>query len=90
MNKAITDFANSTYVDKVTGPRGPCAWDPMCLDVGDVPPIENIRTTLIDPDTPESAKSIKSADSKEWKLVVCAFSPLWWARADVRVVFRRV
>lgn len=32
--------------------------------------LKNIRTGLIDPDTPEDAKKKKSADGKEWKLVV--------------------
>ncbi|PGG96947.1 hypothetical protein AJ79_09389 [Helicocarpus griseus UAMH5409] len=59
-----------TFVRKLTDPETPsCADDPMCLDVGPIPHLRNIRTTLIDPDTPDSAKSIISADGKEWKLV---------------------
>lgn len=46
-----------------------CAGDPMCLDVGEVPLLKNIRTSLIDPDTPESVKKITSTGGKEWKLV---------------------
>ncbi|KAL4918181.1 beta-glucan synthesis-associated protein-domain-containing protein [Aspergillus aurantiobrunneus] len=45
------------------------AGDTLCLDVGDRPLLSNIRRGLIDPDTPESAHSKKSADGKEWKLV---------------------
>lgn len=47
------------------------AEDTLCLDVGQRPLLSNIRTGLIDPDTPESAHSKKSVDGKEWKLVVC-------------------
>lgn len=42
----------------------------MCLDVGNVPLLKNIRSSLIDPDTPDSAKTIKAANGKEWQLVV--------------------
>lgn len=44
----------------------------MCLNlnVGDVPLLTNIRTTLIDPDTPDSAHKITSDEGKEWELVV--------------------
>ncbi|KAL3474374.1 putative beta-1,6 glucan synthetase [Aspergillus californicus] len=45
------------------------AGDTLCLDVGDRPLLSNLRTGLIDPDTPESAHTKKSADGKEWKLV---------------------
>ncbi|KAI1921609.1 beta-glucan synthesis-associated protein [Ophidiomyces ophidiicola] len=46
-----------------------CRGDPMCIDVGDVPLLKNIRTSLIDPDTPRSVRSIKTADGKKWDLV---------------------
>lgn len=42
----------------------------MCLDL-DMPLMKNVRTGLIDPDTPMSAKKIRSAGGKEWELVVC-------------------
>ncbi|KAL4779226.1 beta-1,6 glucan synthetase [Aspergillus varians] len=45
------------------------AGDTLCLDVGDRPLLSNIRSGLIDPDTPKSAYSKKSVDGKEWKLV---------------------
>jgi len=48
----------------------------MCLDVGEVPLLKNIRTSLIDPDTPESVKKITSTGGKEWKLVVSHGCPL--------------
>lgn len=56
---------------KLTEPSyGLCEGDPMCLDVGNVPLLKNIRSSLIDPDTPESVKTIKAASGKEWQLVV--------------------
>lgn len=44
--------------------------DTLCLDVGPRPLLKNIRTGLIDPDTPESAKTKVAADGKIWNLVV--------------------
>ncbi|KAL2014439.1 hypothetical protein VTN00DRAFT_1964 [Thermoascus crustaceus] len=59
-----------TFVRKLEEPSyAICAGDPMCLDVGEVPLLKNIRTSLIDPDTPDSVKEIKSAGGKTWKLV---------------------
>lgn len=46
------------------------AGDTLCLDVGERSTLKNVRTGLIDPDTPASAMTKKSADGKEWKLVV--------------------
>jgi hypothetical protein len=52
-------------------PRPRCeTGDTLCLDVGDRPLLSNIRTGLIDPDTPASKHTKTSADGKEWKLVV--------------------
>ncbi|KAI9042891.1 SKN1/KRE6 family beta-glucan synthesis-associated protein [Aspergillus affinis] len=45
------------------------AGDTLCLDVGERPVLSNLRKGLIDPDTPDSAKTKKSVDGKEWKLV---------------------
>jgi hypothetical protein len=61
-----------TFVEHLTEtpPETICSEDPLCLDVGDVPLLKNIRTSLIDPDTPESVKKIQSADGAEWELVV--------------------
>ena len=42
----------------------------MCLNVGRRPLLTNLRTGLIDPDTPDSVKTKTSADGKEWQLVV--------------------
>lgn len=47
-----------------------CETDPMCLNSEDIPLLENVRTGLIDPDTPDSAMKITSAEGKEWELVV--------------------
>ncbi|RJE17600.1 Beta-glucan synthesis-associated protein [Aspergillus sclerotialis] len=46
-----------------------CKEDPHCLNVGKRPLLKNIRSGLIDPDTPDDVKTIQSADGKEWKLV---------------------
>ncbi|PYH44261.1 SKN1/KRE6 family beta-glucan synthesis-associated protein [Aspergillus saccharolyticus JOP 1030-1] len=43
--------------------------DPLCLDVREQPVLANIRSGLIDPDTPKSALSKKAANGKEWQLV---------------------
>ncbi|THC89742.1 hypothetical protein EYZ11_010807 [Aspergillus tanneri] len=45
------------------------AGDTLCLDVGERPVLSNIRTGLIDPDTPASAMKKKATDGKEWELV---------------------
>ncbi|KAJ9300854.1 CAZyme family GH16 [Paecilomyces variotii] len=59
-----------TFVRRFDSPAvSPCAGDPLCLDVGEVPLLKNIRTGLIDPDTPDSAKSITAANGKTWELV---------------------
>ena len=65
-------FNYRTFVRKLTEPTSNdvCKKDPMCLDVGNVPLLSNIRTTLIDPHTPDSAKTITSANGKQWQLVV--------------------
>ncbi|XHG02224.1 hypothetical protein AWENTII_005579 [Aspergillus wentii] len=43
--------------------------DTLCLDVGKRELLSNIRTGLIDPDTPKSALTKTAEDGKEWKLV---------------------
>ncbi|OJJ47090.1 hypothetical protein ASPZODRAFT_15773 [Penicilliopsis zonata CBS 506.65] len=45
------------------------AGDTLCLDVGKRSLLKNLRTGLIDPDTPDSAKTKTAHDGKEWKLV---------------------
>lgn len=47
----------------------------LCLDVGERPLLTNLRHGLIDPDTPAEAMTKKSADGKEWNLVVGVVSP---------------
>ncbi|KAE8144430.1 beta-glucan synthesis-associated protein-domain-containing protein [Aspergillus avenaceus] len=60
-----------TAVQKLQGGKSAVckAGDTLCLDVGDRAILSNIRTGLIDPDTPTSARTKKTADGKEWKLV---------------------
>ncbi|KAM5445211.1 beta-glucan synthesis-associated protein [Microsporum audouinii] len=57
-----------SYIHGLTTIKGGCAGDPMCIDV-DIPLLKNIRTGLIDPDTPKSAMTKKSADGKDMELV---------------------
>ena len=47
-----------------------CKHGDLCLDVGPRDLLKNYRSSLIDPDTPASAKWKKSADGKAMKLVV--------------------
>ncbi|KAI9849038.1 MAG: hypothetical protein M1837_005929 [Sclerophora amabilis] len=59
-----------TFVQRIVDPTaGACASDPDCIDVGPIPLMENIRHGLIDPDTPESAMTRKSAEGQTLKLV---------------------
>ncbi|MCJ1312321.1 hypothetical protein MMC25_005995 [Agyrium rufum] len=58
-----------TFFDKVTHPVDPCADNPLCINVGKLPLFSNIRSSLIDPDTPDSAKTKKSVDGKNLQLV---------------------
>ena len=61
-----------TFVHKLTTPEvGPCTNNPMCINVGDVPLLKNLRTTLIDPTTPSSAKTRTSHSGTKQNLVVC-------------------
>lgn len=48
-----------------------CKNNPLCIDVGPVPILKNIRKDLVDPDTPRSALTKTAADGKKLKLVVC-------------------
>ena len=49
-----------------------CARDPMCLSRDEIPLLKNVRTSLIDPTTPEFARKKIAADGTEWTLVVGA------------------
>lgn len=49
--------------------RDPCTEDPMCISTNK-PLLKNVRSDLIDPDTPKSAMTKKAADGSEWQLVV--------------------
>jgi len=62
---------NRTFVRKATGitDKTACKADPLCLS-NTVPLLKNIRTSLIDEDTPESERTRKSADGKTLNLVV--------------------
>ena len=53
-----------------TNPPDPCSTDANCINVGKVPLLQNIRTTLVDPDTPKSALTKKASDGSTLNLVV--------------------
>ena len=59
---------NSTFVQRFA-PPDPCHSGADCLDVGTVGLLKNIRTGLVDPDTPESAKTKTAPDGTKLKLV---------------------
>ncbi|MCJ1243946.1 hypothetical protein MMC30_001143 [Trapelia coarctata] len=58
-----------TVIQKYTNPPGPCATNPNCINVGKIPLLKNLRTGLIDPDTPSSAMTKTSVDGTTLKLV---------------------
>ena len=53
---------------KYTQRNDPCADNPLCLDVGKIPILKNIRTDLIDPDTPDSERTKKDFHGNTWHL----------------------
>lgn len=60
-----------TFVSKYTNPPDPCKGDANCIGSGKAPLLKNIRTSLIDPDTPQSVRTKKATDGSTLKLVVC-------------------
>ncbi|KAF2131119.1 glycoside hydrolase family 16 protein [Dothidotthia symphoricarpi CBS 119687] len=60
-----------TFVDKLTTPEvGPCTNNPLCISGKESEPLlKNLRSGLIDPDTPESAMSRISYDGTKQVLV---------------------
>lgn len=54
------------HLDPITDP---CKGSADCLGISNVPLLNNVRQGLIDPDTPASAKTIKSWDGKDMQLV---------------------
>ncbi|RMZ76814.1 hypothetical protein DV738_g4668, partial [Chaetothyriales sp. CBS 135597] len=54
---------------KYTITPDPCRGNPLCLDNGKVPLLKNVRTSLIDPDTPSSAKTKTDFHGNTWNLV---------------------
>ena len=59
----------SSFVRDYTTRPDPCKANPDCINVGKIPLLKNIRHTLIDPDTPSSAKTKKSRDGSTLHLV---------------------
>ena len=58
-----------TFVQRYTTSPNPCKDNPLCINNGKVPLLKNVRTGLIDPDTPDSAKSMTGHDGSTLKLV---------------------
>ncbi|KAJ9651911.1 beta-glucan synthesis-associated protein [Neophaeococcomyces mojaviensis] len=58
-----------TFIQTFTTNNDPCRNNPNCLNVGKVPLLQNVRSGLIDPDTPKSAYTKKDHHGNEWKLV---------------------
>ncbi|KAJ4356096.1 beta-glucan synthesis-associated protein [Didymosphaeria variabile] len=60
-----------TFVHNITAPsKTPCSNNPLCIAGKEHEPLlKNIRTGLIDPDTPEEYKTRKSHNGKTQKLV---------------------
>ena len=56
-------------MQRFTVPTDPCKSNPDCIDVGKVALLKNIRTGLIDPDTPTSAMTKVAADGSKLQLV---------------------
>lgn len=64
-----------TFVQSVAPPEDPCKTNPDCIRTGaKVPLLKNIRTSLIDNDTPKAALTKKAADGTTLNLVVCGLS----------------
>ena len=59
-----------TFVKKYVDPPDPCKSDPNCIGDGKAPLLKNLRTNLIDPDTPKAAYTRKAADGSTWNLAV--------------------
>ncbi|KAL9001955.1 MAG: hypothetical protein Q9188_005099, partial [Gyalolechia gomerana] len=59
-----------TFVQSYAPPEDPCKSNPECVNTGGkVPLLKNIRTGLIDKDTPKSAMTKKAPDGKTLDLV---------------------
>lgn len=59
-----------TFVQKYTDPPDPCKANPDCIGNGKMPLFKNTRTTMIDPDTPRSARTKKAKDGSTLQLTV--------------------
>ena len=67
---AYTNTLGRTFAQKLDNENNPCAGNVDCLPgVGKVPLLKNIRTGLIDPETPQSAMTTTAVDGTELKLV---------------------
>ncbi|KKY27444.1 putative betaglucan synthetase [Phaeomoniella chlamydospora] len=65
----MTDRFVSTFAQSYIKENDPCAGNSDCLDVGKRSLLANIRTSLVDPDTPDDAKTKTASDGSTWHLV---------------------
>ncbi|KAI9891949.1 MAG: hypothetical protein M1814_002143 [Vezdaea aestivalis] len=83
-----------TFVKRFTEPVQTCASNPDCLDAENIPLFKNIRTGLIDPDTPSSAMTMTAADGTKLQLAFSdefnkpgrtfyADDDPWWEAVDL-------
>lgn len=56
-------------MQRLEPPPDECASDPDCINIGKIPLLKNIRTSLIDPDTPSDVKTKTAADGSTLNLV---------------------
>lgn len=80
-----------TFVHKLTEPeRTPCSYNPLCIAGKEHEPLlKNIRTGLIDPDTPKSAMTRTAADGTKQVLTVRR-TLAWFTLVLTCTVLRRV
>ena len=56
-------------MQRFTHQTNPCKDNPACITSAKIPLLQNIRTSLIDPDTPSSAMTKTTHDGSTWNLV---------------------
>jgi hypothetical protein len=76
-SRILTRTIGRTFIDRAVYPAGynSCLEDPDCIR-DNVPLLKNVRSTLVDPDTPKSAYTRTSQTGTIQNLVVCVFSCL--------------
>lgn len=72
LHESVSNIIFRTYVHKAIQPKlTPCSSNPLCIEgKQNAPHLKNVRVGLIDPDTPKSVMTRKSADGSTQNLVV--------------------